>query len=1057
MQITNVIKRNGEVVAFDPSHLTKWAEWASNEGVDWFSVVSEAYKRCPNKCTTKDLHYAMIAACLDKETTPYLRMAGRLLVGDVYKQAFGGHDNIPSLNEFYHKMVGLGYYENMGYSEDEITYLDCHIKHDLDKQMIYSEIKQYLDKYCISDKVNSRAIESPQFAIMRVAMGVMQYEKEKRLENVIALYNMLSQKKINAPTPYMVNLGTPKRGLASCCVYTTADNIPSITVGDHIAYMMTCNSAGIGAHMQTRSKGDGVRNNTIKHLGKLPYYKMVESSVSANLQNGRGGAATMYFTVLDPEIMDLIALKTPTTVADKQIRKIDYAVSYNKRFLDAVRNNEEWMLISYKNAPDLYDAMYMKEQETFNSLYEQYKENILVRKTFVKARDLMFAIVHHRVSTGRLYLFRPDIANKHTPFKEKIYSSNLCVSGDTLLLTSKGNIRIADHVGEEVEVWNGEQWSKTTVVKTGENQELVTVATDSGEHLTCTPYHKFYIAVGYTGRVVEKRAYELKEGDTLVKFTTTHVEGNLDLEHAYTNGFYSGDGCELDNGVAKLYLYANKRDLKHRLTGVDEWKIEEKRDYCYSRNLEKKFFVPDGSYTIKSRLDWLAGFSDADGTIYRVDGNNQLVMSSVNRKFLSDIQMMLLTLGVRSKIRKSADEGFRKMPLNDGSGGLGDFWCQEAYRLIVTSNNLNKLLSLGFKTSRLIIGEHKPQRDATRFVKIVSVVNAGQGDTYCVNEPLKHKAVFNGILTGQCNEISLPTAPFTGVQDLYSEESEGEIALCSLAAIVVSNVKDYEYEQVAYYALKMVDNVIEMMDYPFKSLARTAKARRSAGVGITGLAHYLAKNGEWYSSKSGKTMMHRLAERHMYSLILASATLAKERGKCEWYDKTLWNDGWMPIDTASESVDDVCDSSLMLNWDWLRGYVKQHGMRNSVVVAHMPCESSSLASNSTNGLYPIRESVVIKTNASSKNVFIAPESDMLYYESAWDASTKDMLEMYGIFQKFTDQAISADTYLVIGNDRKVSGKEMIDNILYADKMGLKGEYYLNSQTTVKDVCEGCSI
>ena len=307
MQITNVIKRNGEAVAFDPSRLTKWAEWASNEGVDWFSIVSEAYKRCPNKCTTKDLHYAMIAACLDKETTPYLRMAGRLLVGDVYKQAFGGHENIPSLNEFYHKMVGLGYYENMGYSEDEITYLDCHIKHDLDKQMIYSEIKQYLDKYCISDKVNSRAIESPQFAIMRVAMGVMQYEKEKRLESVVALYNMLSQKKINAPTPYMVNLGTPKRGLASCCVYTTADNIPSITVGDHIAYMMTCNSAGIGAHMQTRSKGDGVRNNTIKHLGKLPYYKMVESSVSANLQNGRGGAATMYFTVLDPEIMDLIA------------------------------------------------------------------------------------------------------------------------------------------------------------------------------------------------------------------------------------------------------------------------------------------------------------------------------------------------------------------------------------------------------------------------------------------------------------------------------------------------------------------------------------------------------------------------------------------------------------------------------------------------------------------------------------------------------------------------------------------------------------------------------
>ena len=88
--INNIVKRNGEKVPFDPDKLNKWAEWASEVGVDWSSVVLEACRKCHDGCTTTDLHNSMIAACVDQETTQHLKMAGRLYIGALIKETFGG-------------------------------------------------------------------------------------------------------------------------------------------------------------------------------------------------------------------------------------------------------------------------------------------------------------------------------------------------------------------------------------------------------------------------------------------------------------------------------------------------------------------------------------------------------------------------------------------------------------------------------------------------------------------------------------------------------------------------------------------------------------------------------------------------------------------------------------------------------------------------------------------------------------------------------------------------------------------------------------------------------
>lgn len=117
-----------------------------------------------------------------------------------------------------------------------------------------------------------------------------------------------------------------------------------------------------------------------------------------------------------------------------------------------------------------------------------------------------------KMQTGRGYDFFVDRANRLAPPAIKnsgvtIKASNLCVSGDTLILTDVGEVRIADVVGTVQRVWNGEEWSPVLVCKTGENQELVRVVLTDGRKLDCTKYHKFY---DYTGK--ELRASELHSG-----------------------------------------------------------------------------------------------------------------------------------------------------------------------------------------------------------------------------------------------------------------------------------------------------------------------------------------------------------------------------------------------------------------------------------------------------------------------------------------------------------------------------------------------------------------
>lgn len=423
-----IIKRDGSEQPFQPSKLNRWGEWAADtlgDKVDWSTAVLETIGGLGKKVTSTELQHALIKTCLDFDTWSWNRMAGRLYAAlkhkDIYPNGF------PTVQEQHQHLQQLGLMEVLDYSDSEYAIVQTFIDHQRDFSYAHYQIHTHLTKYAITDRVNGINYETSQFMYMRMAMAIAEsLDKSSRMQHVKKLYEHLSMGRINAPTPNHVNLGTPLKGYASCCLYTTGDSARSIAIGNHIANTMTYMSAGIGAHINTRSVNDPVRGGVIRHQGKLPYLRAIVGEVKANLQNGRGGACTTHFTIYDPEVETLLRLKNPMSTEDKKIRGMDYSWGGNKFFARKVAKNEDVFMFNSFTAPDLYDALYSGNEELFEEVYNRYLEDNTFEKKFVNARELLITACNEWNETGRIYEHNLTEMNTHTPFNDTIYSSNLC-------------------------------------------------------------------------------------------------------------------------------------------------------------------------------------------------------------------------------------------------------------------------------------------------------------------------------------------------------------------------------------------------------------------------------------------------------------------------------------------------------------------------------------------------------------------------------------------------------------------------------------------------------
>jgi ribonucleoside-diphosphate reductase alpha chain len=371
---------------------------------------------------------------------------------------------------------------------------------------------------------------------------------------------------------------------------------------------------------------------------------------------------------------------------------------------------------------------------------------------------------------------------------------------------------------------------------------------------------------------------------------------------------------------------------------------------------------------------------------------------------------------------------------HDVPGLYDSFGTDKFDDLYVEYENNSSIPSKTIKAQELILSLLKERAETGR-IYIMNIDHCNSHSSF------KDKIEMSNL----CQEITLPTYPIQHIDDEH-----GEIALCILSAINVGKVKsDEELEELCDLSVRGLDELIDYQKYPVAAAEIATKARRSLGIGFIGLAHYLAKLGFNYDSQEAWDAVHGLSESFQYYLLKASNQLAKEKGYCEYFGRTKYADGILPVDTYKKDVDEISSINLQHDWESLRASILEYGLRHSTLSAQMPSESSSVVSNATNGIEPPRDYLSVKKSKKGPLKQIVPQYHTLKnnYTLLWNmSSNRGYIHIVAVMQKFFDQAISGNWSYNPENydNNEVPTSVMANDFLTTYKYGWKTSYYQNT-------------
>ena len=372
---------------------------------------------------------------------------------------------------------------------------------------------------------------------------------------------------------------------------------------------------------------------------------------------------------------------------------------------------------------------------------------------------------------------------------------------------------------------------------------------------------------------------------------------------------------------------------------------------------------------------------------------------------------------------------------HDVPGLYDSFGTDKFDDLYVEYENNSSIPSKTVKAQELILSLLKERAETGR-IYIMNIDHCNSHSSY------KDQITMSNL----CQEITEPTTPIQHIDDAGPQE----IATCILSAINVGKVKsDDELEELCNLSVRALEEIIDYQNYPVKAAENFTKRRRSLGIGYIGLAHYLAKLGFNYDSQEAWDAVHSLSESFQYYLLKASNQLAKEKGYCEYFGRTKYSDGILPIDTYKKDVDQISFTSLQHDWESLRSSILAYGLRHSTLSAQMPSESSSVVSNATNGIEPPRGYLSIKKSKKGPLKQIVPQYQTLKnnYTLLWDMpSNRGYINIVAVMQKFFDQAISGNWSYNPENypNNEVPVSVMAQDMLTCFKVGHKTAYYQNT-------------
>ena len=906
----------------------------------------------------------------------------------------------------------------------------------------------------------------------RVVMTALAHSND--YEHAKRLVDHIIEGRFQPATPTFLNAGRADAGgPTSCYLLRVEDNLESITRAQSDAAQLSKRGGGVALSVTNiREAGAPIKGYEGKSSGVIPFMKVLEDTFSWIDQLGqRQGAGAIYINAHHPDIMKVLDTKRENADEKIRIKTLSLGVVIPDITFELAKNNDDMYLFSPYDVEKEYGVP--MSEISITEEYERMVDNPNIRKTKINARKLFQTIAEIQFESGYPYIVFEDTVNYYNPAPNvgRISMSNLCVAPETRVLTDEGYVEIGTKAGQYVNAWNGEEFSRSYVDKTGEDQELITVNLSNGASLDVTPYHDFYVKTGYGNCKVEKvKAAELRVGDKLEKFDLPVIDTPApSLPNAYTAGLFTSEGTYTKNGTPVIRLYAKKKALLNHLSYRSTSGKEDSSGRISAilpSDLFPKFAVPT-DYDLKSRLEWLAGVIDGDGY---GNGAVGIQISSINKEYLEELRVMLTTLGVFSKWSKFKDAGE-----TDFGDGYGPYPTKEIYRLVISGSEAQKLRKLGLPTRRVIIEPYEHQRAATEYVKVESVVASGRvDDTYCLNEPSLHKVVFEGIRTGNCSEILQPqtASEFNSAGEFTKP---GRDVACNLGSLNVAKMAQADKEtfvNTVHDAHNFLTNVAVYGDFSCSPSIDTGNGQaHSIGLGQMNLHGYFIEQGVPYESEQAISMWRDYIAAVTFEVIRASCDLAKETGVTfDGFHGSNWQSG-ETIDTMIHALDEgfsTSEDSLLdplhtkQEWIELRDDVSTYGLFNQNLQAIPPTGSISYVNNATSSIHPIASKIEIRKEGSLGRVYYPAygltNENFSEVKTAYEMGYKPIVEMYAASTPFIDQGQSLTLFYKDGSTTRDLNKAQI----YAHKAGVKTIYYIRVQQpalegTEIDSCVSCML
>lgn len=203
------------------------------------------------------------------------------------------------------------------------------------------------------------------------------------------------------------------------------------------------------------------------------------------------------------------------------------------------------------------------------------------------------------------------------------------------------------------------------------------------------------------------------------------------------------------------------------------------------------------------------------------------------------------------------------------------------------------------------------------------------------------------------------------VGEIESTNPCGEVPLlayeaCNLGSInlgrmVVEGANGPEVDwktlaQTTRTAIRFLDNVIAVNNYPLPQISEMVQNNRKIGLGVMGWADMLMKMGISYSSEEGTKLASQVMEFIDYESKCESIELSKERGRFNNFKGSVYDGkNFLYNKYKGKSAGKISDEQ----WKDLDAQIEKYGIRNATTTCIAPTGTISMIAGASGGVEPL--------------------------------------------------------------------------------------------------------